>query len=152
MRKLVIVICVALLASFAVSQGVSPCPIQSNIGSLISARITIAQQLGLITLVQGTDSLCYNYSLPYAFSTVPEIAVSVHDFEARATNDLFFSIKPVHTDSLSSVPFLIRTHWKYTSWTKIAFSFLAEDRRDFEAGYYQIDSGSLGNCDAGKNI
>jgi hypothetical protein len=77
---------------------------------------------------------------------------AVHDFEARASNDLFFSIKPVQSDSLTSIPFLIRTHWRYTYWTKIAFSFLAEDRRDFESGYYQVDTGSLGNCDAGKSI
>lgn len=47
---------------------------------------------------------------------------------------------------------LIRTHWKYTQWNKISFSLLAEDRNDFEIGYYQVDSGSLGGCEAGKNI
>lgn len=102
--------------------------------------------------MQGTDAQCYNYSLPYAFANVPEVAVAVHDFESRATNDLFFAIKPLQSDSLVAVPFLIRTHWRYTFWTKIAFSFLAEDRRDFEAGYYQIDSGLLAGCDAGKSI
>lgn len=127
--------------------------------TLYSARITVAQQQSLVTLVQGTDTQCYNYSLPYAFATVPEVAVgkfqinaAIHDFESRATSDLFFSIKPTQTDSLVSVPFLIRTHWKYTFWNKIAFSFIAEDRRDFESGYYQIDSGLLGGCDAGKSI
>lgn len=58
----------------------------------------------------------------------------------------------MQTDSVSTVPFLIRTHWRYTFWTKITFSFLAEDRKDFESGYYQVDSGSLGGCEAGKNI
>jgi len=50
------------------------------------------------------------------------------------------------------IPFLIRTHWRYTFWSRIAFSFIAEDRKDFESGYYQVDSGSLGSCESGKNI
>lgn len=42
--------------------------------------------------------------------------------------------------------------WGYTQWTKIAFSFIAEDRHDFESGYYQIDSGLLAGCSSGKEI
>ena len=53
---------------------------------------------------------------------------------------------------MTVVPFLIRTHWRYTFWTRIAFSFIAEDRKDIESGYYQVDSGSLGGCDQSKNI
>ena len=68
------------------------------------------------------------------------------------TDDLFFSIKPTKTESLSFVPLLVRTHWKYTEWRKISFSILVEDRHDLESGYYQIDSGSLGGCEPGKNI
>lgn len=101
---------------------------------------------------------CYNYTLPYAFVRNPDVAigtisfnVGISDFEAKATTDLFFSIKPLQT-GLTYVPFLIRTHWKYTQWNKITFNFIAEDRRDFESGYYQIDTGALGGCDAGKNI
>ena len=44
---------------------------------LYSARITVAQQQSLVTLVQGTDTQCYNYSLPYAFVSVPEVAVGM---------------------------------------------------------------------------
>ena len=40
----------------------------------------------------------------------------------------------------------------YTAWTKIAFSFIAEDRRDIETGYYQVDTADLGSCLPGKNI
>lgn len=47
---------------------------------------------------------------------------------------------------------MIRTHWKYTFWTKITFSLLIEDRKDFESGYYQIDTGLLGGCESGKSI
>ena len=72
--------------------------------------------------------------------------LAIHDFEVQKTNDLFFSIKPIKSESLAFVPLIIRTQWKYTSWTKISFTLLAEDRADFEAGYYQIDSGMLGGC------
>ena len=68
------------------------------------------------------------------------------------TTDLFFSIKPVRSDSLAYVPFLIRAQWSHTTWTKIGFSFIAEDRNDVESGYYQVDTGSLGSCSAGKEI
>jgi hypothetical protein len=71
MNKVFISIGIALLLTNTTSLGVSPCPIQSNVGSLISARITVAQQQSLVTLVQGTDNQCYNYSLPYTFSNIP---------------------------------------------------------------------------------
>jgi hypothetical protein len=53
-----------------------------------TARITVAEQRGLIPLAQGQDVQCYNYSLPYKFGSVPEVAigkavfltVAVHDF------------------------------------------------------------------------
>ena len=58
----------------------------------------------------------------------------------------------MRSDSHQLIPFVIRTHWKYTSWTKISFSFFAEDKDNIEAGYYQVDSGSLAGCVAGKDI
>ena len=42
------------------------------------ARVTVAQQLSLVTLIQGTDSLCYNYSLPYTFNSVAEVAIGTY--------------------------------------------------------------------------
>ena len=80
------------------------------------------------------------------------LKVGVHDFEAEKSTSLFYYIKPLHTDSLSFVPFVIRTQWLYTRWTKISFSFIAEDRVDIESGYYQIDSGVLAGCISGKEI
>ena len=50
------------------------------------------------------------------------------------------------------IPFAIRTQWHYTRWTKISFSFLAEDREDIDSGYYQIDSGLLSGCGSGKEV
>ena len=67
----------------------------------------------------------------------------MHEFEAQKTDDLFFAIKPLPSKSLTHVPFVIRTHWKYTNWTKISYTFLAEDRHDVESGYYQVDAGTL---------
>lgn len=43
MNKLFAVFALALLASGAASIGVSPCPIQSNIGSLVSGTPRITQ-------------------------------------------------------------------------------------------------------------
>ena len=76
--------------------------------------------------------------------------LAVHDFEADSSNNLFYYVKPLQTDSLAFIPFVIRTQWAYTRWTKIIFSFLAEDRTDIESGYYQIDSGLLASCISGK--
>lgn len=81
-----------------------------------------------------------------------EIISAVYDLESEYSPDQFFSIKPVRSDSNGVIPFVIRTHWKYTSWTKISFSFFAEDKDNLEAGYYQVDSGSLAGCIAGKDI
>lgn len=75
---------------------------------------------------------------------------AVSDFESRVSNHLYFSIKPLQADTPNYIPFLVRTQWRYTYWIKITFSFLAEDRSDIEANYYQIDSGNLGNCYTGK--
>ena len=47
--------------------------------------------------------------------------------------------------------FIIRTQWGYTQWSRIKFSFLAEDSTQLEAGYYQVDTGSLSGC-TGKDI
>jgi hypothetical protein len=65
---------------------------------------------------------------------------------------VFFYIKPLRTDSLAFLPFVVRTQWAYTHFTKISFSFIAEDRVDFESGYFQIDSGLLAGCSSGKEI
>ena len=42
---------------------------------LNAARVIVAKQQSLVALVEGTDVQCYNYSLPYSFSTVPDVAV-----------------------------------------------------------------------------
>ena len=40
-----------------------------------SARVIVAQQQSLVALVQGIDVQCYNYSLPYSFTSPPNVAV-----------------------------------------------------------------------------
>ena len=106
----------------------------------------------MIPINDGQDAQCYNYSLPYAFNTPPDVAISVHSFDADPSNHLFFFIKAIHSDSLSFLPFVVRTQWPYTQWTQISFTFLAEDRNDIEAGYYQVDTGPLSGCETGKNV
>lgn len=87
--------------------------------------------------------------LPYVLFIVIS---AVYDFQSQYSPDEFFSIKPVRSDGYGIIPFIIRTQWKYTSWTKISFTFLAEDKDNIEAGYYQVDSGSLAGCISGKDI
>ena len=57
--------------------------------------------------------------------------LAIHDLEADYSSDLYFSIKPLPTESKNMVPLLIRTQWKYTRWRKISFTILVEDRQDF---------------------
>lgn len=65
---------------------------------------------------------------------------------------MFFSIKAVNSDSNGIVPFIVRTHWGYTRWSKITFSFLAETSERIVAGYYQVDTATLSACISGKQI
>lgn len=61
--------------------GVSPCPIGNPNGTIISGithsykGTIIVGGNGLVPLVDGQDSQCYNYSLPYPLNNVPEVAV-----------------------------------------------------------------------------
>lgn len=68
------------------------------------------------------------------------------------SNNLFFSIKAVNSDSNSVIPFIVRTQWGYTRWTKISFSFFAEASAQINAGFYQINTASLSGCASGKEI
>lgn len=77
---------------------------------------------------------------------------AVNDFQSQYSPNLFFSIKAVSSDNNGIIPFVVRTHWGYTQWSKITFSFLAEGSSQIEAGYYQIDTASLSSCISGKSI
>ena len=50
------------------------------------------------------------------------------------------------------IPFIVRTQYAYTKWTKITFYFLAEASDLIQAGYYQIDTATLSACMSGKQI
>ena len=73
-----------LLAPLVIAQiSVSPCPILNHNGSVISgishfylATIIISSN-GIVPLVDAQDSQCYNYSLPYSFTNVPQVAVGI---------------------------------------------------------------------------
>ena len=71
---------------------------------------------------------------------------------SASSNNLFFSIKAVSSNSNGVIPFIVRTHWGYTRWSRISFSFLAEASSQLDAGYYQIDTSTLSACFSGKEI
>lgn len=72
--------------------------------------------------------------------------------ESAPSNNLFFSIKALNSDSNGVIPFVVRTHWGYTRWSKISFYYLAEASDLVNAGYYQVDPATLSACTSGKQI
>ena len=60
--------------------------------------------------------------------------------------DIFFSVRTTKSDKLTAIDFLIRTQWKYTTWTMISFSFIAEDQSGIEANFFSIDTTALAGC------
>lgn len=94
----------------------------------------------------GNDALCYSYALTKPFQRKPGVAIAIKSLEAQVTNDIFFSVRYTKSDKLTSVDFLIRTQWKYTQWTIISFSFVAEDLANIEANSFNIDTASLAGC------
>lgn len=63
-----------------------------NLGQVIAALGG-----GSVPLLEGVDTQCYNYSLPYHFQSAPEVAIAVHDFESENSNTVFFFIKTLHS-------------------------------------------------------
>lgn len=105
---------------------------------------------GIVSLQSGVDSLCYNYSLPAPFQNRPGVAIAVKSLQAAQSQDLFFSIRSSKSDSLSILSFLVRTQWKYTTWSLIAVNFFAEDFQGYEANTFSIDTTALAGCTAKK--
>ena len=77
MFKLITILAFLTLAS---SVGVSPCPRQYDVGSVFSAKIIVSNQRGLVPLNKGQDVQCYNFTLPYKFARIPQVAIAVHQF------------------------------------------------------------------------
>ena len=135
-KKIVLLLIYLCFLVLSTSIGVAPCPRQYDVGSVLSgthflfiiARIIISSRNGLIPLTDGIDSQCYNYTLPYTFARVPEIAIGLDDFDSEACDDLFFAVKPIKTESKNLVPLTIRTQWSHTRWSRIAIYLFAEDR------------------------
>lgn len=64
----------------------SYCPIPNHSGNIhscnilvIIAKVLATLNAGAIVLEEEEDSQCYNYSLPYSFSTPPDVAISILD-------------------------------------------------------------------------
>jgi hypothetical protein len=107
---------------------------------------------GIVVLQAGNDALCYSYTLPQPFQSKPGVAIAVRHIEAQPTMDLFFSVRSTKGDSLTTIDFLIRTQWKYTQWTKISVSFVAENIAGIEANFFNIDTTSLAGCSTTKQV
>lgn len=90
------------------SLSVSPCPIVNHNGSVISGTYlpnpatVIISSNGIVPLVDGQDSQCYNYTLPYAFIHVPQVAVGISPLiKVYMTS----KVNQATTYSISSNPF-----------------------------------------------
>lgn len=46
--------------------------------AVMKGRITVAERTSLVPFRRGQDVQCYNYSLPYQFSKVPQVAICTH--------------------------------------------------------------------------
>lgn len=53
---------------------------------------------------------------------------------------------------LNSLNFVIRTQWKYTTWKRVKFGFVAEERTDIEVGIYQIETNVLNSYEQNKEL
>ena len=88
--------------------------------------------------IRSIESQVYNYSLSSAFSNGPSVIVGLSAFSSTASSFMMLAIKPMPITSLTSLSFLVRYYFKYTSWTLISFHFLAEDRTDLDSNYFEI--------------
>lgn len=130
------------------AQEPSLCP--SDSGLVQSARITLTNTSASSSanLIPTENSLTYNYTLSKSFNQHPGVTLSkqtinlgITSFTSAPSLYLMFSAKPLPSTSFSTLSFLLRFYQKYTSWTLIQLSFLAESRNDIEADYYLIGKG-----------
>ena len=125
------------------------CPVTSASSNVHHGHINIAVG-GMVNLINGVDSLCYDYPLSSAFQQEPGVALAVSRFEANPAQELFFSIMTSKSQSLSSLSFLIRTQWKYTQWSSISVNFFAEAHPNYDAHSFMIDTTALAGCAPAK--
>lgn len=136
---------IVLIVALAESSTTPYCPAQSNLNVLLHGHFTISTA-GTVNLIPNQDTLCYNYSLPAPFQNQPGVALALPEMAASPSNQLFFSIQPIKSDSLSLITFMIRTQWKYTTWNIFKVSFIAEDHPHFSANSYAVDTAALAGC------
>lgn len=121
--SIVLVLLVALAG--AQTYSITPfCPNPAPYSTVIHGHLQISLG-GVLSLVTSNDVLCYNYTLPAPFQNRPGVAIAVKSLQANPSQDLFFSIRSAKPEVLSILTFLVRTQWKYTSWTIISASFFA---------------------------
>ena len=105
LSKIFILNILLLSALVHCSIGVSPCPIGNPNGTVISGTnqpysgTIIVANNGLVPLIDGQDSQCYNYSLPYPLNNVPEVAVGNSPFIQLSMISKAKQAKPFSTSS-----------------------------------------------------
>lgn len=151
MAKHLLLLSVLLLSALAVTNNGAFATCPSGGVPAIAGKLTVSSASG-IPLTSGTDIQCYNHTLVTPFDCAPSVAIGVTHLESAPSNNLFFSIKVVNSDSNGVIPFIVRTHWGYTRWSKISFYFLAESSDLLQVGYYQVDTATLSACISGKQI
>lgn len=87
-------------------------------------------------MIPASESSTYNYTLSASFLNSPEVIVGIIGFQSRSSPYLMLSIKPLPIATLTSLSFLIRFYYLYTSWSIVSFNFLAEDRSDLASSYF----------------
>ena len=87
-----------------------------------------------------TTTLCLNPSpnSPALQSVFIFTITGLSTFSSDASPFLMLTVKPLPLSTLSVLSLLLRFHQKYLTWQLITVHFLAEDRADIEADYYQI--------------
>ncbi len=119
-------------------QAASRSPIQISPAPLPISRSPLYSK-SKPTRISCPDPLLNSHKSPQVnlFSTE-----GISDFAAQSTAAFYLSIKPYLVGDgikrLNSLNFAIRTEWKYTTWKRVKFSFIAEERPDIEANIYQI--------------
>lgn len=124
LTKNIILLLLALVLSQAHLQTTPVCPVGSQYLNLHHGHLSISVG-GVVSITPGIDSLCYNYPLPSPFQERPGVAIAIYNFESNPSQDLFFSIQTTRSDTLTSLSFLIRTQWKYTTWSLFKMTFFA---------------------------
>jgi hypothetical protein len=123
-HKTIILLTIITIIALGHPHTPATCPNPPPYTTLHHGHISV-QVGGIISLQNGVDTLCYNYTLPAPFQNRPGVAIAIRSLQASQSQDLFFSVRSSKSDSLSILSFLVRTQWKYTTWSLVVVNFFA---------------------------